>query len=78
MFNLLEECVFGVEFDFEDMVGSIEINCRFYLNGFIYNYNGNRDKLDEFRRLLGKVDGDFLRIVGVGVGVWGSVFVVLL
>jgi glycerol-3-phosphate dehydrogenase (NAD+) len=36
------------------------------------------EKLDELRRLLGKSDGDPLRVVGVGAGAWGSVFCALL
>ena len=36
------------------------------------------EKLDELRGLLGKADGDPLRIVGVGAGAWGSVFATLL
>lgn len=36
------------------------------------------DKLEEFRRLLGKSSGDVLKIVGVGAGAWGSVFAALL
>jgi hypothetical protein len=32
----------------------------------------------ELRSLLGKVDGDALRIVGIGAGAWGSVFIALL
>lgn len=49
-------------------------------NGPQHNSNGNgaEEKLDELRRLLGKSDGDILRIVGVGAGAWGSVFVALL
>ncbi len=36
------------------------------------------DRVAELRSLLGKVDGDALRIVGIGVGAWGSVFIALL
>lgn len=61
------------------MVGSIEVaNHRVYLNGAIQLQNGFEEKLDELRRLLGKADGDLLRIVGVGAGAWGSVFAALL
>ncbi|XP_004493461.1 glycerol-3-phosphate dehydrogenase [NAD(+)] GPDHC1, cytosolic [Cicer arietinum] len=42
------------------------------------NNNGLEDKLDEFRRLIGKSNGDPLRIVSVGAGAWGSVFASLL
>ncbi|BAB86423.1 glycerol-3-phosphate dehydrogenase-like protein [Oryza sativa Japonica Group] len=46
------------------------------------NGHGNgatvEEKLDELRRLLGKADGDPLRIVGVGAGAWGSVFCALM
>ncbi|KAL6981049.1 glycerol-3-phosphate dehydrogenase (NAD(+)) [Sarracenia purpurea var. burkii] len=48
-------------------------------NGSIQNSNGyTEEKIDELRCLLGKVDGDPLKIVGVGAGAWGSVFVALL
>lgn len=40
--------------------------------------NGVEEKLDELRRLLGKSEGDLLKIVGVGAGAWGSVFAALL
>ncbi|XP_027174984.1 probable glycerol-3-phosphate dehydrogenase [NAD(+)] 1, cytosolic [Coffea eugenioides] len=61
------------------MVGSIEVaNHRVHLNGAIQHQNGFEEKLDELRRLLGKADGDLLRIVGVGAGAWGSVFAALL
>jgi glycerol-3-phosphate dehydrogenase (NAD+) len=36
------------------------------------------DRIAELQSLLGKVDGDALRIVGIGVGAWGSVFIALL
>ena len=36
------------------------------------------DRVQELRALLGKADGDALRIVGVGAGAWGSVFVAML
>ncbi|XP_047342518.1 probable glycerol-3-phosphate dehydrogenase [NAD(+)] 1, cytosolic [Impatiens glandulifera] len=50
-----------------------------YSNGSIQNLNGSfEEKLDEFRALLGKADGDPLRIVGVGAGAWGSVFAAML
>ena len=62
------------------MVGSIEA-MNVYQNGWsIQNGNGNglEEKLDELRHLLGKANGDPLRIVGVGVGGWGSIFAALL
>ncbi|KOM38443.1 hypothetical protein LR48_Vigan03g182500 [Vigna angularis] len=40
--------------------------------------NGSEEKLDDVRSLVGKADGDPLRIVSVGVGAWGNVFVGLL
>lgn len=49
-----------------------------YSNGSTHNCNGLEEKLDELRRLLGKSNGDPLRIVGVGAGAWGSVFAALL
>lgn len=61
------------------MVGSIEVMTRnSYSNGAISSYNGLEEKLDEFRRVLGKADGDLLKIVSVGAGAWGSVFAALL
>ncbi|XP_022857475.1 probable glycerol-3-phosphate dehydrogenase [NAD(+)] 1, cytosolic [Olea europaea var. sylvestris] len=61
------------------MVGSIKVmSSESYLNGAIQNHNGTEQKLDEFRRFLGKADGDLLKIVGVGAGAWGSVFAALL
>lgn len=60
------------------MVGSIE-TMNHKSNGWsIQNCNGLEEKLDELRSLLGKADGDPLRIVGVGAGAWGSVFAALL
>ncbi|KAL5719801.1 glycerol-3-phosphate dehydrogenase (NAD(+)) [Ranunculus cassubicifolius] len=50
-------------------------------NGYgscIHNSNGTEEKLDELRRILGKPDGDLLKIVGVGAGAWGCVFAALL
>ncbi|XP_027355648.1 probable glycerol-3-phosphate dehydrogenase [NAD(+)] 1, cytosolic isoform X1 [Abrus precatorius] len=48
-------------------------------NGSIQNVNGSlEEKLDELRQLMRKVDGDPLRIVGVGAGAWGSVFTAML
>ncbi|KAL5719799.1 glycerol-3-phosphate dehydrogenase (NAD(+)) [Ranunculus cassubicifolius] len=44
----------------------------------IHNSNGTKEKLDELRRILGKPDGDLLKIVGVGAGAWGCVFAALL
>lgn len=50
-----------------------------YTNGEIPNSNiALEEKVDEIRRILGKPDGDVLRIVGVGAGAWGSVFAALL
>ncbi|OMO90140.1 hypothetical protein COLO4_19334 [Corchorus olitorius] len=55
------------------MVGTAEAN------GLIHNSNGSlEEKLDELRHLMGKAEGDPLRIVGVGAGAWGSVFTALL
>ncbi|KAL2609880.1 hypothetical protein R1flu_028453 [Riccia fluitans] len=36
------------------------------------------ERLRELRKLLNKQDGDALRIVGVGAGAWGSVFIAML
>lgn len=49
-----------------------------YSNGSVQNCNGLEEKLDDLRALLGKADGDPLRIVSVGAGAWGSVFAALL
>ncbi|XP_068662087.1 probable glycerol-3-phosphate dehydrogenase [NAD(+)] 1, cytosolic [Aristolochia californica] len=47
-------------------------------HGSLHNGNAAEEKLDELRRLLGKADGDLLKIVGVGAGAWGSVFAAML
>ncbi|KAG0500609.1 hypothetical protein HPP92_000681 [Vanilla planifolia] len=47
-------------------------------NGPFANSNGAKEKLNELRHLLGKSEGDLLRIVGIGAGAWGSVFAALL
>ncbi|CAM8897637.1 unnamed protein product [Rhodiola kirilowii] len=62
------------------MVGSIEGVSQFgHSNGPISTSNGSvEEKLDELRRLMGKGEEDPLRIVGVGAGAWGSVFVAML
>lgn len=50
-----------------------------YLNGSAQNSNGSiEEKLDEIRQLMGKVEDDPLKIVGVGAGAWGSVFTAML
>lgn len=62
------------------MVGTNEaMNNNAYTNGLVQNPNGAiEEKLDELRHLMGKADGDPLRIVGVGAGAWGSVFTAML
>ncbi|URE33039.1 Glycerol-3-phosphate dehydrogenase [Musa troglodytarum] len=61
------------------MVATVEINhTSINSNGSRHNSNGAEERLDELRRLLGKTDGDLLKIVGVGAGAWGSVFAALL
>lgn len=61
------------------MVSSVqEEHGSMHTNGSIHNSNGAEEKLDEFRGLLGKSDGDLLKIVSVGAGAWGSVFAALL
>ncbi|XP_042513372.1 probable glycerol-3-phosphate dehydrogenase [NAD(+)] 1, cytosolic [Macadamia integrifolia] len=61
------------------MVGSVDsVACNLYSNGSVHNSNGVEERLDEFRRLLGKAEGDLLKIVGVGAGAWGSVFAAML
>ncbi|XP_019186052.1 PREDICTED: probable glycerol-3-phosphate dehydrogenase [NAD(+)] 1, cytosolic [Ipomoea nil] len=57
------------------MVGATEGESnRVYLNGSV----SIEEKVDELRVLFGKADGDPLRIVGVGAGAWGSVFIAML
>ncbi|XP_039146135.1 probable glycerol-3-phosphate dehydrogenase [NAD(+)] 1, cytosolic [Dioscorea cayenensis subsp. rotundata] len=61
------------------MVGNVDGSHSAPLsNGSLHGSNGAEEKLDELRRLLGKSDGDLLKIVGVGAGAWGSVFAALL
>ncbi|KAJ6790658.1 putative glycerol-3-phosphate dehydrogenase [NAD(+)] 1, cytosolic [Iris pallida] len=61
------------------MVASLEQTRNSPLsNGTHHQANGAEEKLDDLRRLLGKSDGDLLKIVGVGAGAWGSVFAALL
>ncbi|XP_011042114.1 PREDICTED: probable glycerol-3-phosphate dehydrogenase [NAD(+)] 1, cytosolic [Populus euphratica] len=62
------------------MVGNTEeMNHTVYSNVSIQNLNGVlEEKLDELRALIGKAEGDPLRIVGIGAGAWGSVFTALL
>ncbi|KAJ6428093.1 GLYCEROL-3-PHOSPHATE DEHYDROGENASE [Salix viminalis] len=56
-----------------------EMNRVVYSNGSAQNLNGVLEqKLDELRALIGKAEGDPLRIVGIGAGAWGSVFTALL
>lgn len=40
--------------------------------------HNNEARLRELRESLGKADGDPLRMVGVGAGAWGSVFIAML
>ncbi|KAL4600832.1 hypothetical protein ACB092_11G228500 [Castanea dentata] len=62
------------------MVGTTEVtNHNEDSNGAIHNSNDVfEEKVDELRRLMGKAEGDPLRIVGVGAGAWGSVFAAML
>lgn len=66
------------------MVGTIEASIdttATNTNGsHLHHTNGStvEEKLDELRALLGKTDGNPLKIVGVGAGAWGSVFCALL
>ena len=56
-----------------------EMNRVVYSNGSVQNLNEVLEqKLDELRALIGKAEGDPLRIVGIGAGAWGSVFTALL
>ncbi|KAL9424344.1 hypothetical protein AB3S75_036264 [Citrus x aurantiifolia] len=55
------------------------VNDSLSSNGLIHHTNGSlEERLDELRRLMGKAEGDPLRIVGVGAGAWGSVFTAML
>eukprot|EP01018_Ginkgo_biloba_P024201 Gb_37229 [translate_table: standard] len=36
------------------------------------------ERISELRSMLGKSDGDTLRVVGIGAGAWGSVFIAML
>lgn len=49
-----------------------------FSNGSLHNLNGLEEKLDDLRALIGKSNGDPLRIVSVGAGAWGSVFAALI
>lgn len=61
------------------MVGSIKVKSQnLHSNGSVQNCASMEEKLDELRHLLGKAEGDILKIVGVGAGAWGSVFAALL
>ncbi|XP_043692266.1 probable glycerol-3-phosphate dehydrogenase [NAD(+)] 1, cytosolic [Telopea speciosissima] len=61
------------------MVGSVySVASNLYSNGSVQNSNGVEERLDELRRILGKTEGDLLKIVGVGAGAWGSVFAAML
>ena len=58
------------------VAGSIDLmSHNTYENGAIQNHNNGLE--EKLQRILGKTDGDLLRIVGVGVGAWGIVFVAL-
>ncbi|XP_077240190.1 putative glycerol-3-phosphate dehydrogenase [NAD(+)] 1, cytosolic [Tasmannia lanceolata] len=47
-------------------------------NGSVHKSNVTEEKLNELRNLLRKAEGEPLKIVGVGAGAWGSVFVAML
>ncbi|GLT31558.1 hypothetical protein SLA2020_062870 [Shorea laevis] len=56
-----------------------DMNKDVYSNGLIQSLSSSlEEKLDELRQLMGKAEGDPLRIVGVGAGAWGSVFSAML
>lgn len=57
---------------------SDRMSTRVYSNGPIQLHGSVEEKLDDLRALLGKAEGDPLRIVGVGAGAWGSVFIAML
>ncbi|KAM2549085.1 hypothetical protein TB1_013488 [Malus domestica] len=62
------------------MVGRTDgVTYNVYSNGLLHHSSDSvEQKLDELRSLMGKAEGDPLRIVGVGAGAWGSVFVAML
>lgn len=62
------------------MIGTSDaVTHNAYSNGLIQHSNDSvEEKLDELRHLMGKTEGDPLRIVGVGAGAWGSVFAAML
>jgi glycerol-3-phosphate dehydrogenase (NAD+) len=43
-----------------------------------YSSPSAEERLEEIRKLLNKSEGDALRVVGIGAGAWGSVFIALL
>ncbi len=69
--------------DIERKAVMAEDSCNGYLNHeaakkAAHASGFGEERLAELRGLLGKVDGDALRIVGVGAGAWGSVFIAML
>ncbi|CAN6579299.1 unnamed protein product [Malus baccata var. baccata] len=62
------------------MVGRTDgVTDNVYSNGLLHHSSDYvEQKLDELRSLMGKAEGDPLRIVGVGAGAWGNVFVAML
>ncbi|KAM2609252.1 hypothetical protein TB1_037488 [Malus domestica] len=62
------------------MVGRTDgVTDNVYSNGLLHHSSDSvEQKLDELQSLMGKAEGDPLRIVGVGAGAWGSVFVAML
>ncbi|KAM1640365.1 hypothetical protein ACFX1X_010620 [Malus domestica] len=56
------------------MVGRTDgVTDNVYSNGLLHHSSDSvEQKLDELRSLMGKAEGDPLRIVGVGAGAWGS------
>ncbi|XP_016652555.1 PREDICTED: probable glycerol-3-phosphate dehydrogenase [NAD(+)] 1, cytosolic [Prunus mume] len=62
------------------MIGTSDaVTHNAYSNGLIQHSNDSvEEKLDELRHLMGKTEGDPLRMVGVGAGAWGSVFAAML
>ncbi|KAH0882034.1 hypothetical protein HID58_058130 [Brassica napus] len=78
--ELTKFCFSFLAVEIKKMVGSIEAK-SYLTNGSVQlQHNGLNleEKLDEFRRLLGKSDKDPLKIVSIGAGAWGSVFAALL
>lgn len=67
-----------------DESGSVNHVANGHTNGVqteeekVIETHNNEARLRKFREALGKAEGDPLRVVGVGAGAWGSVFIAML